>query len=181
MAREIEGRHHLALWFGWLVGWLASKSALLWAPWLGNVQGQPLNLTLYCVGSAGTRVSETAFSDWTLQPASLSWDVHHPERPSAVEALSVLRPYAAQLQLCIMVCCLWWLASKECSTSQQQLECRSSGGNHTAHYQGCVKLKEAMAVLSKWMPVEGGKGAAHLAFPPRRKQTEQGHPPNRRA
>jgi len=22
MAREIEGRHHLALWFGWLVGWL---------------------------------------------------------------------------------------------------------------------------------------------------------------
>jgi len=61
------------------------------------------------------------------------------------------------------------LTSEECCTSQQQLECCSFGGNHTAHYQGCVKWKEAKAVLSNSTPVEGSKGAAHLAFLPRQK------------
>jgi hypothetical protein len=71
--------------------------------------------------------------------------------------------------------------SEECSTSQQQLECCSFGGNHTAHYRGCVKWKEAKAALTKQMSVEGSKGAVHPAFPPRQKRTERGHPPNRRA
>jgi hypothetical protein len=57
------------------------------------------------VGNEGTRAGKT---DWTLRPVSFRGDVYGPERPSAVQALPTLHPYAALLQICTLVCCLWW-------------------------------------------------------------------------
>ena len=56
----------------------------------------------------GTGGDETAFSDRTLQPASLVRQLHCPKRPSAVRALPMLQPYAAVLWLCTPICCFWW-------------------------------------------------------------------------
>jgi hypothetical protein len=94
VAKQSGERLQLSLW---LVGWPASESTPLWVLWPGSLQGQPPNPALYCV-SAGTRVGKTVSSDRTLRPVSLGGNIHHPERPSAVEA---------QLWLHTTVCCLW--------------------------------------------------------------------------
>jgi hypothetical protein len=95
MAKEIEGRPHLALMIGWLVGWHhdqeISKDSQLTLHFIVSVVQGP-ELVKLC------SVTELCKSRLRL---------HRPKRPSAVEALSLLWPYTVQLQLCIMVCCLW--------------------------------------------------------------------------
>ena len=74
----------------------------------------------------------------------------------------------------------WYVAcsethlSGECSTSQQQLKCCGCGGNHTANYQGCVKWKDAKAVLAKQTSVEHSKGGGTPGLPvaPKANQVE---------
>jgi hypothetical protein len=61
-----------------------------------------------------------------------------------------------------------------CSTPREQPQCCGCGGNHTANYRGCVKWKEARAVLAKQAPLLASKNAAtgHPAAP----KTQQAGP-----
>jgi len=67
-----------------------SLAALLPMPWPGIFQGPLPKLALYPAGNAGITSGEIACHDRTLRPASLGGDVHHPERPSAVQALPTM-------------------------------------------------------------------------------------------
>jgi len=64
--------------------------------------------------------------------------------------------------------------SGECSTSQQQLNCCTCGGNHTVKYRDCAKGKEAKAELAKRTPVKRSKvcGAPSPSTAPQAKREE---------
>jgi len=47
-----------------------------------------------------------------------------------------------------------------CCTQLEQPQCCGYGGNHTAHYRGCVKWKEASAALAKQAPERSRKNVA---------------------
>ena len=83
-----------------------SITALLRPPWPGSRWSPPLNLALH-VGSAGTRSGESAFHGQNLWSAVPRGRRTLPRWTPAMQALSPLRPYAAVLRLCTLVCCLW--------------------------------------------------------------------------
>ena len=82
---------------------------------------------------------------------------------AAASALAIRSATADMRALC--VASGEYHISGKCCTPKQQVTCCSSGGNNTANYQGCVKWKDAKAVLAKYAPVDCSKGSSTPSHP----------------